>query len=107
MNPPRSAALITGRRGRPCAAISGETRGRIIAAARAVFTELGYHAATFGAIANRADVSRAAIEYHFETKQKLWTEVVGETHSLVFDAGLPWAPVSQVCRADWQRSCRC
>lgn len=62
-----------------------------MAVARAVFTELGYHAATFGIIATRANVSRAAIEYYFATKRGLWSEVVEETHALVFDEGLSWA----------------
>ncbi|WP_061492582.1 TetR/AcrR family transcriptional regulator [Mycolicibacterium phlei] len=44
--------------GRPPAAKAAETRERIIRAAREVFSELGYDAATFQAIAIRADLTR-------------------------------------------------
>ena len=73
--------------GRPPAAKAAETRERIIQAAREVFSELGYDAATFQAIAIRADLTRPAINHYFASKGVLWREVVEQTNSLVVSAG--------------------
>ncbi len=73
--------------GRPPAAKAAETRERIVAAAREVFSELGYDAATFQAIAIRADLTRPAINHYFASKRVLWTEVVEQTNALVVSAG--------------------
>jgi len=50
---------------------SAETRESLINAAIEVMGEVGYAAATTAAIAQRASVSRGAIQYHFETKADL------------------------------------
>lgn len=50
---------------------SAETRDSLISAAIEVLGEVGYVAATTAAIAQRASVSRGAIQYHFETKADL------------------------------------
>ena len=73
--------------GRPPAAKAAETRERIVGAAREVFSELGYDAATFQAIAIRADLTRPAINHYFASKRVLWTEVVEQTNALVVSAG--------------------
>jgi AcrR family transcriptional regulator len=73
--------------GRPPAAKAAETRERIIQAAREVFSELGYDAATFQAIAIRADLTRPAINHYFASKRVLWREVVEQTNALVVSAG--------------------
>lgn len=65
--------------GRPPAAKSAETRKRILSVAREVFSEIGYDAATFQAIAVRADLTRPAINHYFASKQLLYQEVVEET----------------------------
>jgi AcrR family transcriptional regulator len=74
--------------GRPPAAKAAETRERIVQAAREVFSELGYDAATFQAIAIRADLTRPAINHYFASKQVLWREVVEQTNALVVSAGM-------------------
>ena len=74
--------------GRPPAAKAAETRERIVQAAREVFSELGYDAATFQAIAIRADLTRPAINHYFASKRVLWREVVEQTDALVVSAGL-------------------
>jgi AcrR family transcriptional regulator len=56
-------------------------------AAREVFSELGYDAATFQAIAIRADLTRPAINHYFSSKRVLYQEVVERTNSLVVAAG--------------------
>lgn len=73
--------------GRPPAAKAAETRERIIGAAREVFSELGYDAATFQAIAIRADLTRPAINHYFASKQVLWREVVEQTNAVIVSAG--------------------
>ncbi len=50
-------------------------------AAREVFSELGYDAATFQAIAIRADLTRPAINHYFASKRLLYQEVVDQTNA--------------------------
>jgi AcrR family transcriptional regulator len=74
--------------GRPPAAKAAETRERILRAAREVFSELGYDAATFQAIAIRADLTRPAINHYFSSKRLLYQEVVEQTNAVVIIAGI-------------------
>ncbi|MCG7581695.1 MULTISPECIES: TetR/AcrR family transcriptional regulator [Mycolicibacterium] len=74
--------------GRPPAAKAAETRERIVRAAREVFSELGYDAATFQAIAVRADLTRPAINHYFASKRVLWAEVVRQTDEAIVSAGI-------------------
>ncbi|GAB7143860.1 TetR/AcrR family transcriptional regulator [Mycobacterium riyadhense] len=74
--------------GRPPAAKADETRGRILRAARQVFSERGYDGATFQAIAIRADLTRPAINHYFPSKRALYREVVERTNELVVAAGI-------------------
>lgn len=57
-------------------------------AAREVFSELGYDAATFQAIAIRADLTRPAINHYFGNKRVLYREVVEMTNATVIGAGM-------------------
>ena len=72
--------------GRPPAAKAAETRKRILRAAREVFSERGYDAATFQAIAIRADLTRPAINHYFANKRVLYWQVLEETNSAVVAA---------------------
>ncbi|WP_174813277.1 TetR/AcrR family transcriptional regulator [Mycobacterium botniense] len=74
--------------GRPPAAKAADTRKRIVRAAREVFTERGYDAATFQEIALRADLTRPAINHYFPSKRLLYREVVDQTNALVVTAGI-------------------
>jgi AcrR family transcriptional regulator len=74
--------------GRPPAAKAAETRERILRAAREVFSELGYDAATFQAIAIRADLTRPAINHYFASKRLLYREVVQQTNAMVVNSGM-------------------
>jgi AcrR family transcriptional regulator len=69
--------------GRPPAAKAAETRQRIVRAAREVFSELGYDAATFQQIAARADLTRPAINHYFSSKPVLYREVIKQTNATV------------------------
>lgn len=75
-------------RGRPPAAKSVDTRGRILRTAREVFGELGYEAATFQAIAERANLTRPAINHYFASKRELYCLVVEQTNGALIEAGI-------------------
>lgn len=72
--------------GRPPAAKAAETRQRILRAACEVFSERGYGAATFQAIAVRADLTRPAINHYFANKRVLYLQVLEETTDAVVAA---------------------
>jgi TetR/AcrR family transcriptional repressor of uid operon len=57
-------------------------------AAREVFSERGYDAATFQAIAIRADLTRPAINHYFSNKRVLYSEVGQETNDVVVAASV-------------------
>ncbi len=57
-------------------------------AARGVFSELGYDAATFQAIAIRADLTRPAINHYFANKRVLWREVIDQANATIISAGI-------------------
>lgn len=67
---------------------AGETRKRIVRAARLVFSERGYAGATFQEIAVRAGVSRPAINHYFPNKRALFRAVVDHTNELVVASGI-------------------
>ncbi len=67
---------------------SADTRERIIAVAREVFSELGYDAATFQTIAVRADLTRPAINHYFPSKRVLYREILERTYDLVIAPAL-------------------
>lgn len=54
----------------------GETRARIIQAAKDVFAEQGFAGARVDEIARRAQVNKAALYYHIGDKQALYGEVL-------------------------------
>jgi AcrR family transcriptional regulator len=54
-----------------------------VRAARQVFSELGYDAATFQEIAVRADLTRPAINHYFKSKRVLYQVVVERTSELI------------------------
>ncbi|MFF3687189.1 TetR/AcrR family transcriptional regulator [Streptomyces sp. NPDC002187] len=56
-----------------------ETRERILAAACQVIAEVGFEKIRMRMVAEHAGVSTALLHYHFETREKLFTEAM--THS--------------------------
>jgi TetR/AcrR family transcriptional regulator, repressor for uid operon len=91
----RTPSAVEGgrRRGRPPASAGDETRVRIIKAARVVFAELGYDAATFQTVADRAEVTRPCINYYFAGKRVLYRAV--GMHAV---AGVMVSSVDRACR---------
>jgi AcrR family transcriptional regulator len=67
------------------------TRELIVKAARETFSEVGYDAATFQAIARTADLTRPAINHYFRDKQTLYREVVAQTTGQVLESGMELA----------------
>lgn len=53
-----------------------------------MFSERGYDAATFQAIAVRADLTRPAINHYFSDKRALYRELVEETNDVVVAASI-------------------
>jgi len=65
-----------GKSGRTQEERSAETRESLISAAIEVIAEVGYATATTAAIAERASVSRGAIQYHFQSKSDLTVAIM-------------------------------
>ena len=53
-----------------------------------MFSELGYDAATFQAIAIRADLTRPAINHYFASKRLLYQEVVEQTNGRLIESSV-------------------
>jgi AcrR family transcriptional regulator len=77
--------------GRPQGSSATETRERIVKAAPETFSEVGYDAATFQAIARTANLTRPAINHYFRDKQTLYRQVVEQTTNQVFASGMTLA----------------
>lgn len=52
------------------------TRRKILSAALETFSELGYAGSSIHAIAKRANLQKAHVQYHFGTKDDLWISVL-------------------------------
>lgn len=65
---------------------SEATRNRIIISAVELFTEIGYAAASLGDIIERAEMTKGAFYYHFESKEALATAIIEEGADTMFGA---------------------
>ncbi|MGV9801445.1 ScbR family autoregulator-binding transcription factor [Mycobacterium sp. NPDC003449] len=63
----------------PRQARSGITRKKIIAAAVEVFAEAGYPATGLGDIIERAEMTKGALYYHFDSKESLAEAIIEES----------------------------
>ena len=59
------------------------SREKIISAAYMIFAERGFHGARTSEIAEAAGVNKALIHYYFETKEKLYQEVLEQIFSTI------------------------
>src|ERR1700752_3008962 len=60
---------------------SETTRRRIITSAVELFNEIGYPAAGLGDIIDRAEMTKGALYYHFDSKESLATAIIKEGSS--------------------------
>lgn len=65
---------------------SEATRRRIIAAAVELFNEIGYPATNLGDIIERAEMTKGALYYHFDSKEALGTAIIEEGSANLFRA---------------------
>jgi AcrR family transcriptional regulator len=72
------------RLGRPPSSNSAETRRRILDSARETFAKFGYGATTNRILAQRADVTTAALYHYFDSKLTLYCEVYDEAQERIF-----------------------
>lgn len=72
------------------------TRRRIIDSAVDLINEIGYPASGLADIIERADLTKGAFYYHFDSKEALATAIIGEGAATVLDAfrdaGRPTSP---------------
>lgn len=69
---------------------TGGTRERIKAVALELFTEQGYEATSLREVAERLGVTKAALYYHFKSKDEIVTSVVADRLDRM-DALIAWA----------------
>jgi AcrR family transcriptional regulator len=65
---------------------SETTRQRILDAATAVFSEVGFAAAGLGEVIERAGMTKGALYHHFDSKEALATAIIEQGTSLTGDA---------------------
>lgn len=70
--------------------MADDTRTRIQAVALELFTEQGYDATSLREIAERLGVTKAALYYHFKSKEEIVESMMGD-HIGRMDALLEWA----------------
>jgi AcrR family transcriptional regulator len=68
---------------------SATTKQRLLDAAEEIFAAKGYEAASVEEITKRAKANRAAIGYHFGSKERLYIETVKYAHRICHD-GVPF-----------------
>src|SRR5258708_35589378 len=72
--------------GRPAGSDAGDTRARLLAAARTVFSERGYAGAGIAEIVARAGVSAPVLYHHFAGKADLYLAVAADVYDEVLNA---------------------
>lgn len=65
---------------------SEATRQKILDAAVALFIEVGFAATGLGDIIERAELTKGALYYHFDSKESLASGVIAEASDAVFEA---------------------
>ncbi len=68
------------------------TRAAILAAARQVFSEVGYVEARMSDVVGASGLSMGAVYRYFENKEDLFAQVIADLHELLFEASR--SPVS-------------
>jgi AcrR family transcriptional regulator len=76
------------RRGRPRGSDGASTQERILQAARELFSEAGYERTSLTEIAERAGLTRPAINYYFVSKEDLYSALFESTRDGVVASGV-------------------
>lgn len=80
-----AAKPVARKLGRPPQVRAEDTRRRILDIARGVYAERGFEAATNKEIAHLAQMTTAALYYHFPSKKDLYLAVHADTRQQVYD----------------------
>src|SRR5258708_30075027 len=88
-DPQRVAQVQPPDRGEGDSRARSDTRARIQQVAVELFTEHGYEGTSLREIAERLDVTKAALYYHFKSKEDIVTSLV-EDYSKQMDALIEW-----------------
>lgn len=88
-DPQRVAQVLAPDRGEGDLRARPDTRARIQQVAVELFTEHGYEGTSLREIAERLDVTKAALYYHFKSKEDIVTSLV-EDYSKQMDALIDW-----------------
>jgi len=83
--------------GRPSAAASAETRGRILQAARRTFAAAGYAGASNKQIAEAAGVTASALYHWFDSKAALFHAALEESVDILLEAYVDAAMDERTC----------
>jgi AcrR family transcriptional regulator len=67
--------------GRPPGAKATVTHEKLVKIAREVFSQRGYDGTTYAEVAERAGLTRAALNYHFGDKRALYHDVIEDTYT--------------------------
>jgi len=90
------------RRGRPPHSDGPSARERILHAGRELFNELGYQRASLTQIAERAGVTRPAVNHYFRTKEDLYEALFESARDGVVASGLKTAAEAETLTARLQ-----
>lgn len=85
----------------PAAATKADTRDRILDVALDLFADQGYDGTSLREIAERLDVTKAAIYYHFESKDDILLALHMRLHEFGRDALLKMAEQEPVTLKQW------
>jgi AcrR family transcriptional regulator len=89
-DPQRVGQVLPPERGEGDPRARSDTRARIQQVAVELFTEHGYEGTSLREIAERLNVTKAALYYHFKSKEDIVTSLV-EDHYKQLDALIGWA----------------
>ena len=81
---------------------NSHTQNRILEAAGEVFADVGFRCATIRKICERAGVNVAAINYHFRSKEVLYSEVLKYWHEYAIKKYPPLLGVGEDAPAEEQ-----
>src|ERR1700758_5131163 len=85
----------------PAAATKPDTRDRILDVALELFTEKGFDGTSLREIAERLDVTKAALYYHFESKDDILLALHMRLHEFGREALLKMAKQEPVTLTQW------